>query len=101
MQDNYDENWEKHDNIIITPSETLCSMLDKNGVCILNFRKDRVLTKEGLAREIWNLPDCFKSVKITYNPWKDGYFQSAGRGQEFIMNSTSQIIDWAKTIIKD
>lgn len=103
MQESYDENWEKHNNIIITPSKNLSFMPDKKGADVLNFRKDRVLTNEGFSRGRWNLPDCFKDVKIAYNPnpWKDGYFQSAGRGQEFIMNSTPQIIDWAKNIIKD
>lgn len=103
LQESYYENWEKNDNAIITPSNKLSFMTDKKGSGVLKFRKDRVLTKKGLSRGRWDLPDFFKNVKITYNPnpWKDGYFQSAGRGQEFIMNATPQIIDWVKNIIKD
>lgn len=44
------------------------------------FNDKLVLTKEGLSRSKWNLPDRFSEAKISCHndrSWKEGYFQSA------------------------
>ena len=43
-----------------------------------------------------------RDIEISYhpNPWRTNYFKSAGRGQEFVMEATPLIIEWAKHIIK-
>jgi hypothetical protein len=69
------------------------------------FHKELVLTKEGLqfSRSKWNLPEIFRGVKISYyseKSWKSDYFQSAGRGQEFVVTCTAEIEEWTKSLRK-
>ena len=55
-----------------------------------------------MSRSKWNLPDIFRGLSITYhtnNSWKDGYFQSAARGQEFVIEENIPITNWAQNII--
>lgn len=66
------------------------------------FRKEHVLTKEGMSRSRWALPEEFRGLNITYHSdtsWKDGYFQSACRGQEFVFEENEAVEKWAKRII--
>lgn len=98
----YDEAWNKNRNAIFVASDHLSALQsDLAGANILDYRKNRVLTKEGYSRRFWDLPEFFKETKISYhpNPWKNNYFESAGRGQEFVMDATPEIINWAKNII--
>ena len=89
-------------NAIYLPTDKLSFIPDFNGCGLLNYRRDRVLTKDGMSKGKWNLPEFFKEVEISYHPqpWKDGYFQSADKGQEFVLDAPSKILDWAKQIIK-
>ena len=98
---NHDESWSKGLNAIFIPSKSLSIAPEIPGYGVLDYRKDRVLTKDGYTRGRWDLPDFFKDVKISHNPnpWKNGYFQSAGIGQEFIMDATPEIQEWAKNRI--
>lgn len=62
------------------------------------------LTKDGMTRSKWELPDIFREVSITYHnkkSWKDNYFQSACRGQEFVIEENDLIENWAINIIKE
>lgn len=55
------------------------------------------LTKAGETRSRWDLPPFFKGLDITYHgpkSWRDGYFQSAGRGQEFILEAGDEVLEW-------
>lgn len=57
-----------------------------------------------MSRSKWHLPDIFKNVNITYhnkNSWKLNYFQSAMRGQEFIIEENISIEKWAKQLIEN
>lgn len=89
-------------NAIFLPTDKLSFMPNVNGCGLLNYRKDRVLTKDGMSRGKWDLPEFFKDVKISHHPdpWRDNYFQSAAIGQEFVFEATPKISDWAKQIIK-
>ena len=65
--------------------------------------KSVVLTKKGHGRSQWQLDECFNDVQtFSYhnkNSWKDeGYFQSAHRGQEFIIEDP-KVEQWAKNLI--
>ncbi len=95
---NHDESWSRGLNAIFVPSKNLSIVPEKPGYGVFDFRKDRVLTKEGYTRGRWDLPGFFKKVKISHNPnpWKEGFFQSAGIGQEFVMEATPEIQEWAK-----
>jgi len=74
------------------------------GASSFNFSQDLVLTKKGLSRSKWDLnPEIFGDTKISYhpNPWKAGYFQSAGRGQEFVIEGSGKVRDWAKNLVSN
>jgi len=50
----------------------------------------------------WNLPvDIFRDAQISYhpNPWKNGFFKSADKGQEFVIQDNDTVVEWAKNII--
>jgi hypothetical protein len=59
------------------------------------------LTKKGLSRSKWDLPDYFRDAGISYhkNSWKNGYFQSVGKGQEFVIKDNKKIEEWACNLI--
>lgn len=66
------------------------------------FREELVLTKKGMPRSRWALPDEFRGLGITYHndaSWKDGYFQSACRGQEFVFEESAVVEDFARKVI--
>lgn len=98
----YKDAWEKGKNAIFLSSDKLSFLPEMSGCGVLDYRKDRVLTKEGKSRRYWDLPSFFRKVKISYhsNPWKDDCFVSTGRGQEFVMDSTPEILEWIKSIIR-
>ena len=66
------------------------------------FNDKLVLTKKGLSKSKWDLPDCFRDAKISYHksPWKDRYFQSADKGQEFVIKDNERIEEWARNKIE-
>jgi hypothetical protein len=76
-----------------------------SGAGVFEFDDRKVLTKKGESRSRWNLnPEIFRNVEVSYhseNSWKDGYFQSAGRGQEFVIHADEKVIEWARSLIKD
>lgn len=94
---------ERESNCIYIARETCSWNPSIKGYGVFQFDKDLVLTKEGLSRSKWNLPDIFRNVKMSYHSdesWKDGYFQSAHRGQEFVIEENSAIQHWAKKLIE-
>lgn len=101
-------------NTLYIPSEKLSIIKDKDvpGYKMLNYSKKRRLTAIDVrSRGIWDLPECFRNVDITYHNKintgfindKDKYFYSAARGQEFICmcDDNKEILDWVKTILTD
>lgn len=74
------------------------------GYGMFKYDKSLDLTKPGMSRTCWELPDIFKNVSITYhskNSWKDGYFKSACRGQEFVIEEDENIEKWAINLIEE
>ena len=75
---------------------------------VFQFDERHRLTKKG-ARLIshWNLdPKIFRHLTISYHPnkeevWKEDYFQSRSRGQEFVIHTDDGVIQWASNLIKD
>ncbi len=83
---------------------TSCFSADNSlkGYGTFKFNDALVLTKDGLSRSKWNLPSFFKKSSISYHSeksWKEGYFQSAAKGQEFVVNCTPKIRQWAIDLI--
>ncbi len=72
------------------------------GYGIFNYDESLILTKRGYSRSKWKLPLFFKNTHISYHNmdcWKEGHFQSACRGQEFVIQENENIIDWVKALI--
>lgn len=72
------------------------------GYGTLKYSSQRVLTKPGLSRSKWSILDWFHDVSISHHSkesFKDGYFQSACIGQEFIITANDEAINWARQII--
>ena len=90
-------------NTIYLGSDELTFLKGVPGYGCFRYDPKLVLTKPGETRTHWDLPQEFKNVKITYHTdrsWRNGYFQSAHRGQEFIFDEASVVEDWGKDIIR-
>lgn len=89
-------------NAVYLPTDKLSFMQNLPGSGVLNYRPNRVLTKEGMSRRYWDLPSFFKNVSISNNPnpWVNDVFLSAMIGQEFVMEATPEILEWTKHVIQ-
>lgn len=75
-----------------------------NGFGVFDYSDDLVLTMPGCSRSKWDLPEFFKNVKMSYHTeksWKEDYFKSTDRGQEFVIEESACVTEWAKQIIVD
>ena len=73
------------------------------GYGMFKYDEELDLSKKGLTRTCWDLPPIFKNVNITYHnkdSWKEGYFKSACRGQEFVVDEDIEIENWAISLIE-
>ena len=61
------------------------------------------LTKEGCSRSVWELPDFFKDIPISYNKkaWKEDGFHSAAKGQEFVFEANEDVLNWLQKIFQN
>lgn len=60
------------------------------------------LSQKGMSRSKWSLPELFRGLKIAYHSadsWKENYFQSAHRGQEFVIQENDDVTQWAIDLI--
>lgn len=88
-------------NTLYLASERL-TFTDGAGSGVLDHRDDRVLTAPGLAQSRWRLLDWMESASISYHTKasiKESYFQSAAKGQEFVVDGGSLIQDWVESLI--
>jgi len=69
----------------------------------LDSAKHLTLTKRGYSRSRWRLPSIFRNVEVSCHsdPWKENYFQSAHRGQEFVVGYNPRIEKWAKSLVQN
>jgi hypothetical protein len=94
------------DNALYIPVDHLSIDKQIKGYGWLNYQPIRQLTKERHKRSEWALPDCFKTIPITYHEkpgygWvqENDYFKSAYRGQEFVLEANEEILRWVKEVI--
>jgi hypothetical protein len=90
-------------NCIFEASNELSLNNSLNGASTLNFHDNLVLTKPGYPKSRWKLPNFFKELAISYhseNSFQKEYFQSASKGQEFVIESNPQLTKWALKIIQ-
>lgn len=95
-------NASKNDYIYIA-KENLSLNPTLKGYGTFKYNDEVKLTKEGYSRSRWKLPDFFKETSISYHSdksWREKYFQSAAKGQEFVIDCTEKINEWAKELIE-
>jgi hypothetical protein len=101
------------DNTLYVATEKLTldgKETDLPGYGVFKYNDELVLTKDNCSRSKWkinsdwNIEKFFESNSISYhskNNIKDSYFQSAYRGQEFIISENKKVNDWAYNLIKN
>ncbi len=95
-----EERWQQPNAIFTAaPYLTLCPGLP--GAGYLAYSDKLVLTKQGCSKSVWDLPDFFKNIPITYhaNAWKEDCFVSAAKGQEFVFEANDKVVKWIKQLI--
>ncbi len=94
----------KSGNTLYVASNHLAVLPMLPGARRVRFAEINRLTKPGFSRSRWSLdPNLFRGVKISYHTeksWRLDYFQSAGIGQEFVMEANPRTLEWAKSIIR-
>lgn len=78
------------------------------GYGTFNYSEELVLTKDGFLRSKWKFEpeweNFFEDNTISYHSLKNiknEYFQSACRGQEFVISENRKVTDWAYNLIKN
>ena len=93
---------ENKNNCIYKAAETLSFIRSINGAGCLSFNDKLVLTKSGFSKSRWELPELFRGIEMSYHTqksFKADYFQSAAKGQEFIIEENEKVTDWATELI--
>ena len=100
-------------NCLYIAKDTLSCNSKISGAGVFHpFNENLVLTKKEkhgtyMSRSKWFFTNSYpfgRKIQITYHnelSWKDEYFQSASIGQEFILEETKSVENWAKSIIMD
>lgn len=94
----------KRHNCIYIANSKLSFNSDLPGSSPLLFNENLVLTKTGMTRSKWDLPKIFRDVNISYHSkdsFKTDHFHSAAKGQEFVIDATNDLINWASELIVD
>ena len=95
------ERLERSGNTVYVARDRLSFAKEHAGFGVFPYDDRLLLTKEGAARSKWILPDCFRNIEISYHTkknWKEGYFQSAARGQEFVIQDGEAILEWVESL---
>jgi hypothetical protein len=90
-------------NCIYVAKENLNFNPNLKGADTLKYSKKLILTKNGMTKSKWQLPEFFKELSISYhtqNSFVDNYFKSAGKGQEFVIQPDIRLTDWVKEILE-
>lgn len=100
----------RENNSIYISRESVSWDDDIPGYCLLRYCPEVILTAEGMPRSRWNLEDKWglkhsdNKPGITYHSeqsWKKDYFQSACRGQEFVIDENQAVTEWAEKLISN
>lgn len=89
---------------IFLPAERLSFLPDLPGASLLKYSQDLVLTAPGMSRSRWSLPDSFKGIHIGHSPKQPqngAYYQSPTIGQEMVWETTSEALEWIKSICRN
>ena len=92
----------KGSNRIFEASASFSLNPSYKGAAPLTYHPKRVLTKPACSKSKWHLPDFFRNLEITYHTkdsFKDDYFQSASKGQEFIIEECREVVEWVRVVV--
>jgi Nucleotide modification associated domain 3 len=93
----------KPTNTIFIAAKQLSFAHHLPGAGVFRESDELVLTKPGLSRGRWNLsPTMFRHLSISYHTqdaWKEGYFQSYSRAQEYVIDLDVAAEQWLKKLI--
>lgn len=90
-------------DVVYIARESLSFNKDLQGSGTFKFSPELKLTKDGMSRYKWDLKDFMRDVNISYHSkksWKEGYFQSATKGQEFVIDANKKVVNWVKDLIE-
>ncbi len=94
----------KSTNVIYVADELLDSNPTVPGAGVFRLRDALVLTKLGWSRSRWSLdPELFRHLQISYHTdksWKENYFQSYPRAQEYVIQADDPVERWAYDLIE-
>ena len=90
-------------NAIYIASDYLTLNSHLAGAGCFHYADTLKLTKEGCSRSVWELPDFFKNIPISYNKkaWKEDGFHSAAKGQEFVFEANEDVLNWLQDIFQN
>lgn len=92
-------------NTFYVSAPTLSGDASKPGWGTFRFDERLVLSHRAMSRSRWCLdPRLFKHLSISYHTsdaWKDGYFQSYPRAQEYVIQADEGVRDWAYRLVRD
>ena len=88
-------------NAIYLAADKLTFNSSMPGAGCFRFTESHILTKKGCSRSVWNLPDFFRNISITYNAnaWREDGFHSAAKGQEFVFESNTDVKKWIELLL--
>ena len=91
-------------NTLYLPANNLSIMPKMKGFGTLDYRKDRVLTMEGMGRATWNeyeflMPDHIADNRKNSAKGKGLYY--CGIWQELVVYESEALIDWVREILTD
>jgi hypothetical protein len=92
-------------NTFYVSAPALSGNAPKPGWGTFRFNERLVLSHRAMSRSRWCLePRLFKHLSISYHTsdaWKDGYFQSYPRAQEYVIQADDAVRDWAWGLVRD
>jgi hypothetical protein len=92
-------------NTFYVSTPALSSDPTKPGWGTFRFDERLVLSHRTMSRSRWSLdPQIFQHLTISYHTshaWKDGYFQSYPRAQEYVIHADSRAEQWAHRLVRD
>ncbi|MCF6137414.1 hypothetical protein [Pseudalkalibacillus berkeleyi] len=91
----------KKGNTIYVACDSLSWDKARSGFGTFNLQEQNILTKKGMKKSCWDLPECFYGKSMSYHQpasWKEDYFQSVARGQEFVVETDEHVLNWAKDL---
>lgn len=93
----------KDNDAVYIASDELSILTDRKGYGTFKYHEKLRLTKQGMSRSKWELPEFFRDYKISYHSersWKEGYFQSAAKGQEFVVDGDERLEEWMMSLFE-